>query len=97
MHCKTDSEIEQWVLKELTKSLLPKEVCILSYDGVVRLTGTVQSYRDKQAVEEAARRASGVVDVLNALRVASPKLIPERLTSAPHMVGRQPLVHQTTP
>lgn len=68
---KTDSEIEQWVLRELSlrEQLCSREVCVFARDGVVRLRGSAKSYRDKQAAEEAARRATGVTGVLNEMRV----------------------------
>jgi hypothetical protein len=71
MRVKTDSEIEQWVLRELSSSdrLCSREVCVFSYDGVVRLRGTAQNYRDKLAIALAARRAPGVVGVVNEMRV----------------------------
>lgn len=68
---KPDSEVEQWVLRELSlsKKVCSPEVCVLARDGVVRLRGSAQSYQDKLAIEEAARRATGVVGVVNEMRV----------------------------
>lgn len=89
MRCKTDSEIEQWVLRELslTGKLSPQEVCVHSYDGVVRLRGTAQSGRDKLAVDEAARRAPGVVAVVNEMKVKPcTALIAQRSTAVPLVV-----------
>lgn len=71
MHRKTDSEVEQWVLRELSisKKVCSLEICVLARDGVVRLQGSAQTDRDKSAIEEAVRRATGVVGVVNEMRV----------------------------
>ena len=71
MHRKTDSETEQWVLRELNLSekVCSPEICVLARDGVVRLRGSAQSFAERSAVEEATRRASGVVGVVNEIRV----------------------------
>lgn len=71
MHRKTDSEIEQWVLRELmvSKKVHSPEICVLARDGVVSLRGSARSFEDRSAVEEATRRATGVVAVMNELRV----------------------------
>ena len=68
---KTDSEIEQWVLRELSfrEQNNSREVCVFARDGVVTLRGSARSYQDKLAVEEATLRAPAVVDVLNEMKV----------------------------
>jgi osmotically-inducible protein OsmY len=67
---KTDSEVEQWVLRELSLSeICSREVCVCAREGVVSLRGRAQSEKDKLAIEEATRRAIGVVGVVNELRV----------------------------
>ena len=67
---KRDSEVEQWVLRELSLSeVRSREVSVCSRDGVITLRGSAQTYRDKLAVEEAARRATGVVGVVNEVRL----------------------------
>jgi hypothetical protein len=68
---KTDSEVEQWVLRELSisKNVCSREVCVFARDGVVRVRGSAQTDRDKLAIEEAVRRATGVVGVVNEVRV----------------------------
>jgi hypothetical protein len=71
MPSKSDSEIEQWVLRELGssgKSHSP-EICVFASAGVVRLRGSVQSYRNKLTAEEAAYRAPGVLGVVNEIRI----------------------------
>lgn len=68
---KTDSEVEQWVLRELSLSekVCSREVCVVARNGVVKLQGSAQGYQDKLAIEAAARRASGVVGVVNEMRI----------------------------
>ena len=68
---KRDSEVEQWVLRELSlsKKVCSPEICVFSRDGVITLRGSAQTYHDKLAVEEATRRATGVVGVVNEMRV----------------------------
>ena len=73
---KTDSEVEQWVLRELSLSeIRSRGVSVFSRDGVITLRGSAQTYQDKLAVEEATRRATGVVGVVNEMRVKSSALI----------------------
>ena len=74
MHLQTDSETEQWVLRELSlhKKISSREICVLARDGVVRLQGTTQSYTDRLALEEATRGAPGVVSVVNEMKVKAP-------------------------
>ena len=66
-----DSEIEQWVLREIT--LITggrlKEICVFSLHGVISLMGTVQSRADRVATQKAAARAKGVVAVTNQINV----------------------------
>ena len=83
MLMKTDSEIEQWVLRELSLSekLFSREVCVLASAGVVRLRGSAASYEDRLAVEEAARRAAGVVGVVNEIRIKPSIALIERVLS----------------
>lgn len=49
MHLHTDSETEQWVLKELSvhEKIRSREICVLARDGVVKLQGSAQSNEDK--------------------------------------------------
>ena len=74
MHLQTDSETEQWVLRELSlhKKISSREICVIARDGVVRLQGTTRSYADRLAVEEATRGAPGVVSVVNEMKVKAP-------------------------
>ena len=88
MHLYTDSEIEQWVLRELSlhEKIRSREICVLARDGVVRLQGSTQNYSDRLAAEEAIRGAPGVVSVVNEMNVKAPaSLIAER--SAPALAA----------
>jgi len=65
-----DSEIEQWVLKEIGLTTRgPQEICVLSHNAVVTLRGTVKSNDKKWAVDRAAQIAKGVVCVINDIKV----------------------------
>ena len=67
MSQRTDSEIEQWVLRELSfgKKIESKELCVSCCTGVVTLAGSVEHYRDKIAAEIAALRAPDVIRAIN--------------------------------
>jgi osmotically-inducible protein OsmY len=66
---KTDAGIQQDVLDELDwdPQLEPNEVGVEVDDGVVTLTGTVDTYTKKSAAERAALRVQGVRAVANGL------------------------------
>ena len=68
---KTDSEIEQWVLRELRLEQRARspEICVQSHDGVVTLHGTVPNYANKLAAQQAAYRVVGIAGVVNDIRV----------------------------
>ncbi len=51
------------------------EINVEADDGVVSLTGTVDSYREKSEAEDVAQRTNGVVAVRNNLVVSYPTLI----------------------
>jgi BON domain len=64
----------------------------LARDGVVRLRGSAQNYQDRLAIEEATRFATGVVGIVNELRVKPCTALIERVfSSAPltesHIAG----------
>lgn len=71
MNRKTDSEIKQQVLRELKwdSRIAWSEIGVQVFEGVVTLTGTVNSYAKKQAAQEAAHRIAGVLDVANEIEV----------------------------
>ena len=74
---RTDEQIQQDVLAELKwdARVQPNEIGVAVKDGVVTLTGWVDSYLKKWAAEEAAHRVAGVKAVANDIEV---KLTSER-------------------
>jgi osmotically-inducible protein OsmY len=68
---RVDEQIKNDVLAELKwdAGLQPNEIGVIVKDGVVTLTGWVDSYLKKWNAEEAARRVSGVKAVANELEV----------------------------
>ncbi len=74
---RTDQEIQNDVLDELRwdATVQPNEIGVSVKDGVVTLTGWVDSYLKKWAAEEAAHRVPGVKAVANDIEV---KLATER-------------------
>jgi osmotically-inducible protein OsmY len=73
----TDEEIQKDVLAELKwdAQVQPNEIGVSVRDGVVALTGWVDSYLKKWAAEDAALRVAGVKAVANDIEV---KLLSER-------------------
>jgi osmotically-inducible protein OsmY len=73
----TDQEIQKDVLAELRwdAQVQPNEIGVSVKDGIVALTGWVDSYLKKWSAEEAAHRVSGVKAVANDIEV---KLSTER-------------------
>jgi len=73
---RTDTQIQADVLAELKwePRLSPNEIGVIVKDGVVTLTGWVDSYTKRWAAEDAAHRVRGVKAVANDIEV--------RLTSA---------------
>src|SRR4051794_34668752 len=71
---KTDEEIQQDVLDEFKwdARVKPNEIGVAVKDGVVTLTGWVDSYTKKWAAEEAAHRVRGVQAVANDIEVRLP-------------------------
>src|SRR5205823_2417892 len=70
----TDKEIQQAVLRELEWEPLVKstEVGVAVKDGIVTLTGYVDSYTKRYYAEQAAKRVYGVKAVVNDLQVHLP-------------------------
>ena len=68
---KTDQELKKDVEEEILwePSVLSTDVGVIVDDGVVTLTGTVDSYSEKWAAEKAALRVSGVRTVVNDIEV----------------------------
>jgi osmotically-inducible protein OsmY len=71
---RTDAQIQQDVLAELRwdARVQPNEVGVSVKDGVVMLTGWLDSYTKKWAAEQAARRVRGVKAVANDIEVRLP-------------------------
>jgi osmotically-inducible protein OsmY len=71
---RTDSEIQQDVLRELKWDTRVEEtdVGVQVDGGVVTLTGTVSSWGKRYAAEEAAHRVRAVLDVANDISVRPP-------------------------
>lgn len=74
---KTDAQIQQDVLRELRWDLrvAETEVGVGVHDGIVSLTGTVDSFAKKLAAREAAHRVAGVLDVADDIEVKLPGLL----------------------
>jgi osmotically-inducible protein OsmY len=68
---RTDAQIQSDVLAELRwdPRMQPNEIGVTVKDGVVTLTGTVDSYTKKSAAEQAAHRVRGVKAVANDIEV----------------------------
>jgi osmotically-inducible protein OsmY len=71
---RSDAEIHADVLAELRwdARVQPNEIGVAVKDGVVTLTGWVDSYKKKWAAEEAAHRVRGVKAVANDIEVRLP-------------------------
>ena len=70
----TDEQIQQEVLDELAwdARVQPNEIGVAVKDGVVTLSGWVDSYTKKWAAEEAAHNVRGVRAVANDIEVRLP-------------------------
>lgn len=71
---KTDTQIQQDVLRELRwdRRVAETEVGVSVHEGVVALSGTVDSFAKKLAAREAAHRVAGVLDVADDVEVKLP-------------------------
>ena len=71
---RTDAQIQQDVLAELKwdARVSPNEIGVMVQDGVVTLTGYVDSYTKRWAAEEAVHRVNGVKAVANEIEVRLP-------------------------
>jgi osmotically-inducible protein OsmY len=71
---KRDTEIQQQVISELKWHIRvePSEIGVEMREGIVTLIGTVASYAEKLAAQEAAHRVAGVLDVTNDILVEVP-------------------------
>src|ERR1700682_3700160 len=68
---RTDAQIQTDVLAEFKwePRVVPNEIGVIVKDGVVTLTGTVNSYIKRWAAEDAAHRVRGVKAVANEIEV----------------------------
>ncbi len=71
---RTDEQIQQDVLAELKYDarVQPNEIGVSVHDGIVTLSGWVDSYTKRWAAEEAAHRVRGVRAVVNEIEVRLP-------------------------
>jgi osmotically-inducible protein OsmY len=71
---RTDADIQRDVLEELKwdARVQPNEIGVSVKDGIVALTGWVDSYTKRWAAEEAALRVRGVKGVVNEIEVRLP-------------------------
>jgi osmotically-inducible protein OsmY len=74
---RTDEDIQHDVLEELRwdARLQPNEIGVVARDGVVTLTGWVDSYLKKWSAERAAHRIRSVVAVANDIEVRLPTAV----------------------
>lgn len=70
----TDEQLQQEILREFryAASLQPNEIGVAVKDGVVTLTGSVDSYLKRWEAEKAAHRVRGVKAVANDIEVKLP-------------------------
>jgi osmotically-inducible protein OsmY len=73
----TDIELQEHVLEELKwdARVDPADVGVTVDDGIITLAGTVGSYAERVAADEAAHRVCGVRDVANELEVRLPDIL----------------------
>lgn len=71
---KTNTELQRDVLAELTYEPMidASQIGVIAKDGIVTLTGTVESYAQKLAAAEAAERVLGVRAVVDEIHVDLP-------------------------
>lgn len=74
MNYNSDEAIKSEVMFQLgwDSRVKQTDIGVMVKEGVVTLTGTVDSYSERLAAQQAAHHASGVLDVVNDLRVAVP-------------------------
>jgi osmotically-inducible protein OsmY len=71
---KTETQLQRDVLDELRwePSIDANDVGVMAHEGVVTLTGKVDSFAEKDAAQRAAQRVAGVTAVANDLEVVVP-------------------------
>jgi osmotically-inducible protein OsmY len=87
---RTDEDSQRDVLEELRwdAGLQPNEIAVVVKDGVVTLTGWVDSYLKRWAAERAAHRVRGVVAVTNDIEVRLPTAVERTDTDVAAAVTR---------
>jgi osmotically-inducible protein OsmY len=72
-HEEADRDLERRVTAFLADRHLPalRRLGVQSHRGVVTLRGQVRSFYEKQLGGQSARRVAGVIDVIDAIQVAS--------------------------
>jgi osmotically-inducible protein OsmY len=67
----TDSQLHDAVQRQLDwgSSLNAKEIAVLASDGIITLTGFVNTYAEKLAAEEAVKRVRGVRGLANDIQI----------------------------
>lgn len=77
LETRTDEQIQRDVFAELKwdARVLPNEIGVAVKNGIVTLTGWVDSYAKRWAAEEAAHRVRGVAAVVNDLEVKLPSSV----------------------
>ncbi len=85
---KTDTEIQKHVMDELKWEpiLNASEIGVAVKNGIVTLSGTLDSYFKKDEAENAAKRVSGVRAVASDIEVASPLSPPKTDTEIARMI-----------
>lgn len=83
---KTDLQLQQEVLEELEfePSIRELEIGVAAKDGVVTLTGFVDSYAEKKSAERAAGRINGVKAMADEIQVRLPGLYQRTDTDIAH-------------
>src|SRR5712672_118240 len=68
---RTDTQIQSDVIALLKRDprVMSNEICVAVHDGIVTLTGFVDSYYTRWAAEDAAHRVRGVKAVANDIEV----------------------------
>lgn len=85
---KTDIQLHKDVLSELTwdPRVKEKEIGVAAKNGVVTLTGSVESYAEKVAAERAVERVAGVKSLANEITVTIPSAFNRTDTEIAHKV-----------
>jgi osmotically-inducible protein OsmY len=67
---KTDAELREAVIRELAgDDRIEPGIEVRADDGIVTLTGNASSWAQRHAVQDAAHRVAGVLDVVNGVQV----------------------------